>query len=205
ISVATLPVVFFLNFASMMVFTQEPAYIDLSRISPVWAHMIAAGLFAGVLEELWFRGALYREYRDRGVSVRNTAIVTGLFFGLWHLEPFQAVWAAAFGVMSVYQLHYTGSILAPILCHVLANALGVLFNPMFYVSHYTEFWELVPTVVTISGVASLLMLPVAVFCWRKLRASGHPIPGTYADEPKVFTAAYFVIIAIMLLLIMIGL
>jgi hypothetical protein len=97
-----------------------------------WVGAIGMLVFAGVVvpvaEEIFFRGVLYRWLRDKwGVAVG--AIVSGLVFGIAHLEPATAIPAAIMGVTLALVFEKSKSLWPSILIHILNNvtAIGLLY------------------------------------------------------------------------------
>jgi hypothetical protein len=97
-----------------------------------WVGAIGMLIFAGVVvpvaEEVFFRGVLYRWLRDKwGVAVG--AIVSGLVFGIAHLEPATAIPAAIMGIALALVFEKSKSLWPGILIHILNNAtaIGLLY------------------------------------------------------------------------------
>jgi membrane protease YdiL (CAAX protease family) len=101
------------------------ASIDAATAPPSTGIVLAqalAGVLAAAMEELLFRGVLLAGWERRWGPVR-AAVASSLCFALLHLDP---VGAFTFGmVMCVLYLH-TRSLLVPILCHALNNAVIAL-------------------------------------------------------------------------------
>lgn len=97
-----------------------------------WVGAIGMLVFAGVVvpiaEEIFFRGVVYRWLRDKwGVAVG--AIVSGVVFGIAHLEPATAIPAAIMGVTLALVFEKSKSLWPSILIHILNNvtAIGLLY------------------------------------------------------------------------------
>jgi len=184
-SLALLPILQGISALASFVFVPIISEIDFTA-SPLWLTLIVVAVFPSLFEEFWFRGAMYTEYQAGGVSIHKTAVITGLFFGLIHLNFHQAVYAAAIGIVYAYLVYYTRSILAPILAHFLNNGIWVTLE---YVEPYqvwfqglsaVEFW-------LIMGIASLAMLPIVVLCLRQFKK--HHTATEIEQEPTVETEA----------------
>ena len=98
--------------------------------SPVLALLVLdVVVLTPVAEELLFRGVLFQGLARRW-GVRAAAIVSSTLFGLAHVESagldsaFLVVSTGLFGVANVWLLRRYRSLLAPILSHVLVNAVG---------------------------------------------------------------------------------
>lgn len=121
-------------------------YSDLVNLKPDTAperlgasnsdlHMLAFALLVGALapiaEEILFRGLLYRALRN-GVGVWGGAIISGLLFGLLHIDAasgdrlLQVIPLAVLGISFALLYHWTGTLYAPIALHATNNAIAVV-------------------------------------------------------------------------------
>jgi membrane protease YdiL (CAAX protease family) len=100
---------------------------DIFARAPLWIALAAVALGPGIVEELWCRGfvgqGLVRRY-----GVIFGVLWTSLLFGFMHIDPVHALVAAAMGVYLHFVYFACRSILAPIMLHVLNNALVVLVD-----------------------------------------------------------------------------
>jgi uncharacterized protein len=89
--------------------------------------VIAVAISAPVVEEVFFRGLIYRSLRNR-LPVAPAALVAGLMFGLVHITGYPLITLpvkAAFGVLACLLYERTGSILPGIALHSFVDASGV--------------------------------------------------------------------------------
>ncbi len=91
--------------------------------------LVAVVLLAPVVEEILFRGLLFRSLRQRMGFGPSTAI-TSVLFGVVHFNPLQAVWAALMSPYLCWIRERTGSIYPSMAVHALWNGfvLLVVFN-----------------------------------------------------------------------------
>lgn len=93
---------------------------------------VAAGIALPMVEELFFRGVLYRGLRPHGVA--RAALLSALFFAVAHFN--WAVGFAAFllGLLAAYVYERKRTLWAPIVLHVAFNSLSLalLFLLMRY-------------------------------------------------------------------------
>lgn len=85
---------------------------------------LAACVVVPVAEELVFRGLLYRAARGRW-GVVAAAVLTSLFFGVAHLEPWSLFGLVATGLALCAVYEVTGSLWAPIGAHAVHNAVSL--------------------------------------------------------------------------------
>ncbi len=125
-----------------------------------WPGILYIALLGPVLEELLYRGAITKVLL-RKYAPSKAILISGLLFGIVHINPAQVVGAALIGILLSWLYWRTRSLVACILIHILNNSLAVYFN----LSH-TEaegMTELLgtPAVVT-ATVAALVLLSVSV-------------------------------------------
>jgi membrane protease YdiL (CAAX protease family) len=85
---------------------------------------VLAGLVIPIVEEIFFRGVVYRWLRDKwGIVVG--VIVSGLVFGIAHFEPATVVPAIVMGFVLALVYEKSHSLWPPILIHMLNNTLAI--------------------------------------------------------------------------------
>ncbi len=105
-------------------FPLEDLMEDLVKESPILMS-IEVGVLGPVGEELFFRGFAHTALR-RKYGFRKGIIFSSLFFGVYHLIPWQIPYAVIAGFILAYVYEKTHSIYPPILFHVINNSLAVL-------------------------------------------------------------------------------
>jgi len=208
ISIAIIPMVHMTSRLFSFVFHPMviQAMVEMAA-APLWASLLVIGIFPSLFEEFLFRGAIYKEYEP--VSIRTRAVMTGLFFGIMHLNFHQSLYAFLFGILYAYILYYTRSILAPMLLHFVNNSLSVIMvRSSALMDGYLELWESPAMFLMIFGGFSLAMLPVLVISLKELRSyhSRHFPPALTEGEadgssgkPKMFTWAFWLVLVLFLL------
>ena len=96
---------------------------DYSENYKVVVQLILTALVPGVCEEFLFRGMVLSSLMPYGKT--GAIVVSSLFFGLMHQNPFQMFYATVAGVVLALLYIYTGSIWCSTLVHVCNNAFGV--------------------------------------------------------------------------------
>ena len=92
--------------------------VELQLSSP-WMMFVLATFIAPVVEELIFRGLFYKALAPYGG--KWYILISGLFFGLFHLNFTQIPFAFILGLFFAYVMYRTGNILIPILLHFITN------------------------------------------------------------------------------------
>jgi hypothetical protein len=126
---------------------------------------VALCLSAPIVEEIFFRGFLYRSLRNR-LPVLPAALIVGIVFGLGHTQypllerPLQAV----FGIVACLLYERSGSLLPGIALHMLIDASA------FELALTGTAW-IVPSVFLVGGVVFLYGAPTAARVTRSLATS----------------------------------
>lgn len=89
--------------------------------------VLATAVGAPIVEELIFRGVVYRRLR-RMASVIPSAIIVSLLFGVYHGNWIQAPYAFLLGLACVYVYERYKTVIAPMILHGTANFIAVLIT-----------------------------------------------------------------------------
>ena len=89
-----------------------------------WLGVLCMAVLGPVVEEVFFRGVLTRELLKR-YKPTTAILVSGLVFGIIHINPAQVVGACISGFFFAWLYARTRSILPGILIHILNNGLSV--------------------------------------------------------------------------------
>jgi membrane protease YdiL (CAAX protease family) len=92
-----------------------------------WLGILCIALLGPILEELLFRGAITKVLLEK-YSPAKAILISGLVFGIFHLNPAQVVNACFLGFFFAWLFYKTKSLLPCILLHVLNNSLAVYLN-----------------------------------------------------------------------------
>jgi membrane protease YdiL (CAAX protease family) len=106
----------------------DPTAAPIARAAqsaPWWLAMLAFAVGPAVNEELWFRGYLGRGLVGRYGPTAGV-LLASLFFGLVHVHPVQAAYAALMGLWLHFAYRMTRSLWVPVLVHFLNNGLAVV-------------------------------------------------------------------------------
>jgi membrane protease YdiL (CAAX protease family) len=98
------------------------------KATPVWQSValgILAVALAPVIEELMFRGILYRWIRDRG-RPRLALWGSALLFGLIHFNLLALVPLTLFGALLAWLYQRSGNLVLPIFTHAFFNLINLL-------------------------------------------------------------------------------
>jgi membrane protease YdiL (CAAX protease family) len=125
---------------------------------PFWQQIVYNGIAAPIIEELLFRGVLFRVLR-RWVAFPWAMIISAVVFGAYHGNLVQFVYAGICGVLLAYLCEKYDSIIAPIVSHMVMNTVAIVFTQ----------WGVFAQIMKSSVVAVLAMLVCTVCAVVMLR------------------------------------
>ena len=140
-------------------FLQMPDWMKASfeQIYDSWIGMACVTVFGPIVEELLFRGAITKELL-RKFNPGTAIVISGLLFGLVHLNPAQVLGASIIGIFLAWIYWRTGSLIPCMVLHIFNNSLSVWFGRSFPASDH--FCDLMPEgsypVVMVAAAVALL-------------------------------------------------
>ena len=93
--------------------------------SDIWVELLGSALITPILEEMLHRGVVYNRLRHMTGRWMSILISSLIFAGL-HFNAVQFVYAFLLGIVFACFMEKTGWLYAPILAHVVANAIAVV-------------------------------------------------------------------------------
>ncbi len=126
-----LPFLSFLNSISLLFSTNQitSQITGIVAVFPVWISVLLIGVLPAVLEESVYRGVFYYEYGkvNRGKGI----LLSGLLFGLMHMNFNQFVYAVAMGIIFALLVEVTDSLLSSVIVHGIINSNTVIMTYLF--------------------------------------------------------------------------
>jgi membrane protease YdiL (CAAX protease family) len=122
-------------------------------------YIIAAVIFAPVMEEIICRGLIFKRLRSF-MGFLPSALVSGAIFGVMHGNIVQGIYATVIGVVFAYIYEKKQSLVAPIIAHFLLNGINAL--SMLFMSEETtqEAAELItgnyPLIITVTIIYAVI-------------------------------------------------
>lgn len=108
----------------------SPKYQQVSEViysGGLFMEIVSAVIAAPILEELFFRGMIYKRLLDM-INVKAAVVISALFFGAFHGNLVQFVYAFIIGLMLAYVYEKFKTIWAPVIFHIGANLISVLIT-----------------------------------------------------------------------------
>ena len=106
---------------------QESAELLYNPSLPV--QLICLGVIYPIMEEVLFRGLLFRRIRKNS-SAFVAIISSALFFGVYHGNSVQMIYGTLCGVLLAYLCEKSGSIKVPIMGHIAMNTTAVILTEL---------------------------------------------------------------------------
>ncbi len=118
------PIMTFFSLISTFFFNNEiGAFITEITSTPYLLLLALVALLPAITEEITIRGIVLSGYDNKNKYV--AAIITGLFFGILHLDPQQFLYATVLGFIMALVVRITNSIFASMIIHFIVNGTSV--------------------------------------------------------------------------------
>lgn len=119
-----IPVVTFLNTVSMLFFRNHMQESSQSLFEmPFIEQLILVAVIPALVEEFIFRGLFFTTYRKNGLI--GAAAMSGLVFGLFHLNINQFCYAVVLGFVFSVMVEATGSLWSSVCAHFAVNTYSI--------------------------------------------------------------------------------
>lgn len=120
--------------------------------------VLIVGIFAGLSEELLFRGGMQRLLVTGGVNHHVAIWTTAFFFSMLHMQFFGFVPRMLLGAFFGYALYWTGSLWVPVILHALNNTIYVVAGWLSYGTESTSAVDSIGSGTDIAYVAISVVL-----------------------------------------------
>lgn len=118
------PIMTFFSLIATFFFNNEiGSFISEITSTPYVFLLALVALLPAITEEVTIRGIVLSGYESKNKYV--SAIVTGLFFGILHLDPQQFLYAAVLGFILALVVRVTNSIFSSMIMHFIINGTSV--------------------------------------------------------------------------------
>lgn len=91
--------------------------------------LLCLGIIYPVMEELLFRGLVFRRVRAH-MPKAYSIISSAVFFGIYHGNMVQLIYGTAAGILLAYLCEKFGTMKAPIMAHILMNIVAVILTEL---------------------------------------------------------------------------
>jgi uncharacterized protein len=101
------------------------ALLQSSSVHEFLFVVVVVALVPAIVEEFLFRGLVQKSF-SRSMKPLPAALLTGTIFGLFHLNPFEAIPLIGIGCFLGFLRYKSASMVLPVLLHFLNNLLAVI-------------------------------------------------------------------------------
>lgn len=98
-------------------------YVSSISSTPYVVMILLFGVMPAITEEITLRGIVLSGYNNQ--SKFKAALVTGILFGIFHLDLHQFLYASVLGFVMAYLVRVTNSIFSSMIVHFTVNSLSV--------------------------------------------------------------------------------
>ncbi|MDP4120578.1 MAG: CPBP family intramembrane metalloprotease [Bacillota bacterium] len=164
LAVSFMPVSSLISTISNLIFPNpimQSAIKNASTGNILWFALIVTALQPAIFEELSFRGIVASSFEEYPTKI--AAIMSGMYFGFFHLNFNQFFYASAVGIVMFYLLYYTKSIFASMIFHFTNNGISALLGHILTSQKSTETTGNVSAISYILGFAFILAIFVPIF------------------------------------------
>lgn len=123
---------------------------------PFWQQLLTSGLLIPIVEEVVFRGIMFRLLR-RWMSFSLAMLISAFVFGTYHGNLVQFVYATFCGVLLAYLCEKYQTILASILSHMAMNIGAVVFTQLGVFAAIMKSGVLAMFVIILCGISGMLV------------------------------------------------
>ena len=123
------PIMTFFSLISQFFFENEIGNFVTGIVdSPYIILLLLIAVLPAITEEITIRGVVLSGYEDKNIYL--AASITGLLFGIMHLDPQQFLYAAVLGFVLALVVRITNSIFASALIHFLINGTSITLQKL---------------------------------------------------------------------------
>lgn len=141
---------------------------DFQSVPELLTGILVIGVFAGVGEELYFRGLIQPKMQGYFKSPHWGIWITAIIFSAIHVQFYGFLPRVFLGALFGYMYHYSGSLLYPIIAHIFNNSLTVV---IVYLSNQGLFdfdLESTDSVSYPAAIAGFLVLILGFLYFKKV-------------------------------------
>lgn len=141
---------------------------DFQTVPELLMGIVVIGILAGIGEEMLFRGVIQPKMQQYLKSAHWGIWLTAFIFSAIHFQFYGFLPRLFLGALFGYMYHYSGSLIYPILAHILNNSLTVV---MVYLANQEVIdfdLESADTVSYPASLIGLLVLLVGFFYFKKI-------------------------------------
>jgi membrane protease YdiL (CAAX protease family) len=173
LGLTVMPFVWLINSVTMMFASNYVAGAVMeTQANPLWLNVFLIAVIPAVVEELIFRGVFYSTYSR--VNPVRAMLLSGLLFGLLHLNLNQIAYAVPLGILLAMVLEITGNFAAPMIVHFTINGFNTVlaWAALKVLDSSGQIEEALPQMTETAGVSLPAASYVVLFVLGAASAAG---------------------------------
>ncbi|WP_461206344.1 lysostaphin resistance A-like protein [Clostridium sp. DL1XJH146] len=149
------PIASLFSIISQFVFPNDVSQLMAVMVDiPLSVKILVIAVTPALFEEMSMRGIVLKGYDN--VNIHKGAIITGLFFGMMHMNGQQFLYAFVLGIIFAYLVRITGSIFSSMIVHFIVNASNTI------IAHYVmKFLDIFGGIEQLTSESSITTQPIA--------------------------------------------
>ncbi len=141
---------------------------DFQNVPELLTGILVIGVFAGVGEELFFRGLIQPKMQGYFKSAHWGIWITAIIFSAIHVQFYGFLPRVFLGALFGYMYHYSGSLLYPIIAHIFNNSLTVVIVYLSNQGHFDFDLESTDSVSYPAAIVGFLVLILGFLYFKKV-------------------------------------
>lgn len=141
---------------------------DFQSVPELLTGILVIGVFAGVGEELYFRGLIQPKMQGYFKSPHWGIWITAIIFSAIHVQFYGFLPRVFLGALFGYMYHYSGSLLYPIIAHIFNNSLTVVIVYLSNQGFFDFDLESTDSVSYPAAIAGFLVLILGFLYFKKV-------------------------------------
>jgi membrane protease YdiL (CAAX protease family) len=141
---------------------------DFQNVPELLTGILVIGVFAGVGEELFFRGLIQPKMQVYFKSAHWGIWITAIIFSAIHVQFYGFLPRVFLGALFGYMYHYSGSLLYPIIAHIFNNSLTVVIVYLSNQGHFDFDLESTDSVSYPAAIVGFLVLILGFLYFKKV-------------------------------------
>lgn len=153
---------------------------------PLWVTILSVSVFAPLFEEWLCRGIILRGLLKHS-SPAVAILASSLFFGILHLNPWQAIPAFCLGILFGYVYYKTGSLKLTMLMHCVNNTMSVIFSQIPAFKDAESFMDIMSwPAYAATGAACVIILACTAIIMKGIATKDDALGGCDRISPVEF-------------------
>lgn len=132
------------------------AVVEDQYSAALWLGLLCYGILTPLAEEILFRGIIFNRMR-RYMNIRMAVLLSALFFGLYHMNMVQGVYAFVMGCLMAYAYEYFGTFKAPVAVHMMSNLIAYSLTGTSVMNSFINNWAVCIILLAVAGVGIYLL------------------------------------------------